>query len=73
MKDGIRFKRDEHGKLREFEIGWKPIAALIGIISLPFVAATKLVTKIILIISITIQGLLADPASFYIVSNPSKA
>lgn len=68
MKNGIRIKRDADGKLREFEIGWKPIALIVGLISWPFLAATKLATKIIVVISFVIQGLLADPDSFKRVS-----
>lgn len=60
----LRFKKDAKGRLREFEIGWKPIALILGLISWPFLAISKLVTKIILVISVVIQGLLSDPASF---------
>lgn len=67
--NGIRFKKkDANGNLREFEVGWKPIALVVGLISWPFVFISKVVTKIVLIISIVIQGLVADPASFKRVS-----
>lgn len=55
----IKLKLYENGKLKELQINWKVIAALL----FPFTLLIKLIVKWFVIFTIAVQGLISDPAA----------
>ncbi len=55
----------ENGKLQSFELSWKFLAGILATIGVLFSGLLSAIAKAFLILSITIQGLFADPESFY--------
>jgi hypothetical protein len=61
----LRVSYHDNGKFESFQVSWKFVVGIIAVVGALVTGLISALTKAILIVAITIQGLFADPDSFY--------